>query len=769
MSGPRAATFGTETTLTCNYIAKSGGGDHLYDSCIVDDGTTTCIKNDLVGTGTACFGGTVCTSTISANACINIGTNTSLGSRLSIQSANDQAGITMFNTFDCNKWSLRTGTTGISNKGFGIVDDICNTTRVQINSSGYVGINTITPLSRFDIALQSGESFTIGNCSNTITCGDLIGSLTFVSRDVSTNSTGGIAGIRSYATQTYNTGGVEGDLRFYVSAVNTQPNGTILSGQQVLRLSQDGIACFSCQICTPSGIFSCKIGIGTSSLNRLISMQGPAESWIENITTQPTVQCWLFGQDGTRKGFEVYDLNTSLTRFFIAPSTGNVGISNTSPTAPLTFCCTTGTKIDFYNDGTNRYAVQVNSGELRFLTCTTDYIHLAAGNSTGLVVRSGAAAIGSTVPNATYLQLGDWCNRGGRLLTSNNAQWIGDGPTPLMVITSGNSTSTCKGQAIGLALHNDSQTCGSYTPILAFSRRSYSGIYNSTMAAIMAQSSLCGPDANWNGGDLVFTTTPNGGYMCEAMRVTGNGSIGIGEASPGTDKMVINGGSANSNIWLRLKTDGSHGIKPSIHFDSGLVGTNRPSKVVIMGGYSSPDGGGGGALVIYTNDTSEVSQQRMCIDPRGAVTIMGALAKGSGSFRICHPLSSKANTHALVHSFIEGPNADLIYSGHIKLTNGIGCINIDCVSRMTQGTFEALNRCVRIFTTNETSWDAVRGKVYGNVVVIESQNNTSEDEISWMVIGERQDQHMFDTDWTDNEGKVITEPELVIVNDDDII
>ena len=48
MSGPRAATLGTETTLTCNYVAKSGGGDHLYDSCIVDDGTTTCIKNNLV-------------------------------------------------------------------------------------------------------------------------------------------------------------------------------------------------------------------------------------------------------------------------------------------------------------------------------------------------------------------------------------------------------------------------------------------------------------------------------------------------------------------------------------------------------------------------------------------------------------------------------------------------------------------------------------------------------------------------------------------------
>ena len=34
MSGPRTSTLGTESPLTCNYIAKSGGGDHLYDSCI---------------------------------------------------------------------------------------------------------------------------------------------------------------------------------------------------------------------------------------------------------------------------------------------------------------------------------------------------------------------------------------------------------------------------------------------------------------------------------------------------------------------------------------------------------------------------------------------------------------------------------------------------------------------------------------------------------------------------------------------------------------
>jgi hypothetical protein len=145
MSGPRASTLGSETTLTCNYIAKSGGGDHLYDSCIIDDGTTVCVNANLKGSGTACFGGNICTPNLSATACINIGTDVSLGSRLSIQSPNDQAGITMYNTYDCNKWSLRTGTTGVNNKGFAIFDDICNSTRIQINSSGYVGIGTCTP------------------------------------------------------------------------------------------------------------------------------------------------------------------------------------------------------------------------------------------------------------------------------------------------------------------------------------------------------------------------------------------------------------------------------------------------------------------------------------------------------------------------------------------------------------------------------------------------------------------------------------------------
>lgn len=139
------------------------------------------------------------------------------------------------------------------------------------------------------------------------------------------------------------------------------------------------------------------------------------------------------------------------------------------------------------------------------------------------------------------------------------------------------------------------------------------------------------------------------------------------------------------------------------------------------------------------------------------VTIAGALSKGSGSFRIDHPL--KPETHQLVHSFTESPQADLLYSGKSDLVDGKAVVNIDEVHNMTTGTFEALCRDIRVFTTNEDGWDLVRGSVVGNILTLQSENEQCSDTVSWLVIGERHDSHMFDTDWTDDNGRVIVEPE----------
>ena len=144
--------------------------------------------------------------------------------------------------------------------------------------------------------------------------------------------------------------------------------------------------------------------------------------------------------------------------------------------------------------------------------------------------------------------------------------------------------------------------------------------------------------------------------------------------------------------------------------------------------------------------------------PGSTLDVNGSLSKSSGSFKIDHPLESKKNTHHLVHSFVEAPQADNIYRGKINLVNGTATVNIDTVAGMSEGTFVLLNREIQCFTSNETGWTAVKGSVSGNILTITAQDNICTDAISWMVIGERHDDHMYDTEWTDENGKVIVEP-----------
>ena len=143
--------------------------------------------------------------------------------------------------------------------------------------------------------------------------------------------------------------------------------------------------------------------------------------------------------------------------------------------------------------------------------------------------------------------------------------------------------------------------------------------------------------------------------------------------------------------------------------------------------------------------------------PSATLDVNGSLSKNSGSFKIDHPV--KPDTHHLVHSFVEGPQADNLYRGKVTLTDGQATVNLDEAGRMTEGTFVALNGNVQCFTTNEDGWTQVRGSVSGNILTIEAQDPACVDEVSWLVIGERHDQHMIDTEWTDENGRVITEPE----------
>ena len=165
-------------------------------------------------------------------------------------------------------------------------------------------------------------------------------------------------------------------------------------------------------------------------------------------------------------------------------------------------------------------------------------------------------------------------------------------------------------------------------------------------------------------------------------------------------------------------------------------------------------------LRFSTKSGSGALTQQMLIRDNNLIQISGALSKGSGSFEIPHPLESKRASHYLRHSFIEGPQCDNIYRGTVTLSGGSASVNLDTVSNMTDGTFVALNTDVQVFTTNESDWDSVKGSVSGNVLTISCQNSSSSATVSWLVIGERQDDVIVSSPLTDGSGKLILEPEI---------
>jgi len=243
--------------------------------------------------------------------------------------------------------------------------------------------------------------------------------------------------------------------------------------------------------------------------------------------------------------------------------------------------------------------------------------------------------------------------------------------------------------------------------------------------------------------------------------IDSGGNVGVNTTSPTTTfsvngtTILSNPGAGNYNENLRAPRSPTNSYSCiAIACDTSAAGSvSGQFNLVVFPPTASPGAAGNGAFTIRNNNNDAFA-----ISTSGSVYVTGALSKGSGSFRIDHPLPSLTDTHELVHSFIEGPQADLIYRGVATLVNGTAIINIDSASGMTDGTFVLLCRNVQCFTSNETDWDAVKGSVTGNTLTITCQNANSVAKVSWLVIGERQDKHMYETDWTDKDGKVIVEP-----------
>ena len=249
-----------------------------------------------------------------------------------------------------------------------------------------------------------------------------------------------------------------------------------------------------------------------------------------------------------------------------------------------------------------------------------------------------------------------------------------------------------------------------------------------------------------------------------------DGILGSGAAAAATVTTLVTSGivsvddttTSTSATTGSIHTDGGLGVAGTAFLAGATTlngGANDAVGVTITGSRNWELRAGlpgvSNGYLSFQDATADTS--RMYITDSGTVHVVGTFTAGTKTFLIPHPLDAKKSTHNLVHSSIEGPQADLIYRGSVDLVSGSATINIDTDAGMTAGTFVALCDDVQSFTSNEAGFTAAKSSVSGNVLTITAEAGDCTDTISWMVIGERKDAHMIASDLTDSSGKIIVE------------
>ncbi len=144
----------------------------------------------------------------------------------------------------------------------------------------------------------------------------------------------------------------------------------------------------------------------------------------------------------------------------------------------------------------------------------------------------------------------------------------------------------------------------------------------------------------------------------------------------------------------------------------------------------------GAEAVVSSSNTVVLGRSADTVRIPGNLVVTGSVSKGSGSFRIDHPLDP-ANKY-LYHSFVESPDMMNVYNGNV-VTNAKG----EAIIKMPD-YFEALNRDFRYQLTviGQFAQVIVAEKIKGNQFKIKTDKPRIE--VSWQVTGIRHDKFADD-------------------------
>lgn len=375
---------------------------------------------------------------------------------------------------------------------------------------------------------------------------------------------------------------------------------------------------------------------------------------------------------------------------------GTLGIGVLNPVYPLSFPDSLGDKISLWGQGANHYGFGVQSGLLQIHgdTSAADvaFGHGSSGAFTETMRIKGTGNVGIGV-NAPTSKLHI---RGGNLYVEN-----GFGGTPTINLAVGDTDT-------GLHSLGDGQLDVFSNSASAMSFRGFNvGIGT---VAPSSRLHLLGATST---PLLYANNTTTTSYAIHAL---------LGSTAPSypfADRSAVRGdatGGAVRDGVIAVSDTGLGVFGYSALGGYGVFGRSDHLSGRAVFGYHSA----GGTAGYFT----------------GSVAVTGSLSKGSGTFKIDHPLDPEGKY--LYHSFVESPDMMNIYNGEVR-TDERGFATVTLPSY-----FEALNRDFRYQLTivdDGDTTDFVLAKVVqrikGNTFVIKtSQPNIA---VCWEVTGVRQD------------------------------